>query len=1144
MLFAGPGEADSTLPLELRAAGCTVTAIDTKLGGPAHDVLRGQVGLPLLQRVRGAEFDAVFIATPCSSYSVRHDPALRSDTEPLGVDPLPAGWGAYVAKHNLLADYTAQVWRACVDSSTPVALENPASRSDKQSPAHWSRFPRHGSLWHMPCIASALGASRACFHTFSQCMFQANAQKWTTIASGGDLSRTLAGLGAARYHCSHGSQRHEEVLTGRDALGRSRAGEAAAYPASLNRLLARAVAESALATRRRRSARPLPAQPTRLPTIFEGLVAEGPALGPTAHAACEAARRLPPRFAHADLSIPTPPAHLRAESFPGDLAAPVNSTRPSTVCKALRRRRLPLASEACARIGCCTHPFNQPAPTRPAGPIAIESLFLPGVYVDEVLTWFALADTATAAVRAGAAPPAVPTRVIGQHSLQPWARGVVWDCCTHGHLDCRPVRRSTRFTSFPGKRQVDREAIRRVAALLAWHDEDIVDQVGEGGVEVRSDCTFDIVLAYHHPSLTSEIGLAESTVAAHIAEEWVAPPTRHLPYVPCRLQPRGVVMQPRARLLPDGVTLEEYDKPRITTDSSFGGPDSVNAGVSDVDRTVALPSIQTLARGWAICQAAYDQPASQPAPQPHPPVQPRVQGYCIDAESAYSFCPIQHADLWTQCFVWWDAAGHTGVAQDRRMGFGGAFAPNRFERFSTLVAAYAQHLHAALDSEQPPPACAQLFTSERRALQRTGRLPPGEAQLHPRFLQVFMDDFTGAAGDDPVIPPPSVAHITIQPEHMVAAGCTPASPTSRVHVHARLTMLALSLVGLHAAPHKVAVGQPLPALGLLVDGAARRVRCPPTKLRTVLADISAQHASAVDDGSVDRGKARRLVGRLNNLSQVAPLIRPLLHGGYTVCEARWPGPGGRVGTGHMRLRSGSSAHADWLALLSHAATELAADTGVALAPRQLVPPRDAPHTLTAVTDASGDDGFGGYAFHSSVPHTAFVMCEEWPSSAVTALRAASSEAEAELRRRSDASALPHLSMPAAELFAQALLPLLVARVAQSDVVYALGDCGPAVGVVDALYSRNPQMRATVLLTSAQPCTWVGVKVPREANRDADRLSHPALLDAVLADIPSSWTVQRVRPTKADWDALDAIILTTAPGTDGRPPRKRRRDRPE
>ena len=88
------------------------------------------------------------------------------------------------------------------------------------------------------------------------------------------------------------------------------------------------------------------------------------------------------------------------------------------------------------------------------------------------------------------------------------------------------------------------------------------------------------------------------------------------------------------------------------------------------------------------------------------------------------------------------------------------------------------------------------------------------------------------------------------------------------------------------------------------------------------------------------------------------------------------------------------------------------------------------------------------------------------------------------------------------------------------------------------------MRATVLLTSAQPCTWVGVKVPREANRDADRLSHPALLDAVLADIPSSWTVQRVRPTKADWDALDAIILTTAPGTDGRPPRKRRRDRPE
>ena len=94
--------------------------------------------------------------------------------------------------------------------------------------------------------------------------------------------------------------------------------------------------------------------------------------------------------------------------------------------------------------------------------------------------------------------------------------------------------------------------------------------------------------------------MAEAAVRQHVEEQWVAPPVRHLPFVPCRLQPRGVIMQPRSRLMPDGVTLEEYDKPRITTDSSFGGVDSVNAGVADRDRTVRLPSAQALGRAWGI----------------------------------------------------------------------------------------------------------------------------------------------------------------------------------------------------------------------------------------------------------------------------------------------------------------------------------------------------------------------------------------------------------------------------------------------------------------------------------------------------------------------------------------------------------------
>eukprot|EP00965_Chrysotila_dentata_P160808 5310308-Pleurochrysis_carterae.AAC.1 len=41
--------------------------------------------------------------------------------------------------------------------------------------------------------------------------------------------------------------------------------------------------------------------------------------------------------------------------------------------------------------------------------------------------------------------------------------------------------------------------------------------------------------------------------------------------------------------------------------------------------------------------------------------------YVADAERAYRFCPVQHADCWLQCFIWWDAEGRAGVVVDRRL---------------------------------------------------------------------------------------------------------------------------------------------------------------------------------------------------------------------------------------------------------------------------------------------------------------------------------------------------------------------------------------------------------------------------------------------------------------------------------------------
>ena len=277
----------------------------------------------------------------------------------------------------------------------------------------------------MRSIATALGAYHATYSTFAQCTLGASAQKWTTIAGAGGLARILASLRAERYLCPHGRDGHSEVLSGRDALGRSRTGEAAAYPEPLNALLTRALLAAATERRLRASSQhtgtsePLPPLRPALPTIHEGRVGAGIAMGILAHASCESARHFPNRFAHSSLHIPETQASLRAEPFPGELSSPVTSSRPASACKAHRRRRLPHSAPlpgapdtSCEHIGCC------PTPSPPIGPahIAIANLFLPGVYASQVLDWFVLADSAAAAIRAGKHPPSVPTRVIGQHS--------------------------------------------------------------------------------------------------------------------------------------------------------------------------------------------------------------------------------------------------------------------------------------------------------------------------------------------------------------------------------------------------------------------------------------------------------------------------------------------------------------------------------------------------------------------------------------------------------------------------------------------------------------------------------------------------------------------------------------------------------
>ena len=101
-------------------------------------------------------------------------------------------------------------------------------------------------------------------------------------------------------------------------------------------------------------------------------------------------------------------------------------------------------------------------------------------------------------------------------------------------------------------------------------DDEIVSQIGGGGVESDSECELITVLAFHHGGLLKEFGAAQKTISNEWEERWTTKPTRHLPFVPCRLLPRNVVLQERLRLVEGKVdplnnpVTETYWKARVS----------------------------------------------------------------------------------------------------------------------------------------------------------------------------------------------------------------------------------------------------------------------------------------------------------------------------------------------------------------------------------------------------------------------------------------------------------------------------------------------------------------------------------------------------------------------------------------------------
>ena len=114
-------------------------------------------------------------------------------------------------------------------------------------------------------------------------------------------------------------------------------------------------------------------------------------------------------------------------------------------------------------------------------------------------------------------------------------------------------------------------------------------------------------------------------------------------------------------------------------------------------------------------------------------------------------------------------------------------------------------------------------------------------------------------------------------------------------------------------------------------------------------------------------------------------------------------------------------------------------------------------------------------------------------------------------------------MPMAELFGQWAVPAAIAAAGgwrDPQAAFVFTDCAPAAAVMNAATSGNEAMRSLVGDARRVAAQWLAIAVPREANIDADRLSHPARYAEVEADaVAAGLTVKRAHITEAMWARL-------------------------
>lgn len=1127
-----------------------VVPVDILRGGEAHDLRRPEVQAELVWLCRSGIVASAHFATDCRTFSpLNEDLGYRVPPDADGAHA-PVEFQKYVDQQNVMVVLCVVLATILLDNGRQVSWENPPRLDEVGTDWHWPAMTRRvSSLWHTSWMRCLMSSFPVTLVTASMCMFGSEYRKYFSLLLSPMFASAAPTLAAMRCP-GVGAHAHHVPARGVDEDGNLRAEQAGRYPWALCVFLVRMHAQAQGRGAWSATAAQPPPEPGSDVESSDASAScrsssdgeHSPLVAPRAHtcsaapplvlpgAVCdsesvtqvlrdvilEAASQRPGFISYRNLR-PAPAAELIAMPLPS-----VRSMAKGLASEEGAQPRLPVDRIQWDGVS----DWRQLVEGAPLGAVGLHMLI--GPRLDDWNAYVNKQQLAFDRLRRGARFQPPGDFVMLRSELPPWAQPFVW--VTEDEQNCVPVVRSTRDTRFSGARQLDRGVLRERARVLGWAevDPDIVAQAGEGGCELRSEAPLHTMASWHHAGVAQHFDTADAIVRDELSEEWTRVCLTTIPFVPCVFSPRDVVLQERTRLV-DGA-LDIYMKARVTHDLSsvpraLGGRKrgvSVNSGVPATEKSLpGMPSVQSYARAQAVCDQAAASPVSSGCDAPD-----GAGVYGIDKEKAYCFLVVQRADHYAMCYLWPDAFGVVRPHVSTRVVFGGAPWPQRFERLALMDCAWIQRAQALFDEQQPLPPAAEAWARARARLQAVGRLPDGVEQLRPSGIEPFIDDHNGRALMDIVTVPTCLSGIPIGEAQTRAIGAHPAHPSSRLAVHCQIAVAESLAAGWSVESSKTMCGDGMVVLGAQLDAKGGRVRCPAVKQAWMLHAVELLRASLAASSTIEVRLMERFVGRSGNLAQFFPEIRLPLSVGYAVSRVSWRTRDGgrRRPFVSVRLKPRGRRMSQMHDLLDVVTTVIGDGAGVAMAPRESFDSIDDPGVLVVVTDASRaseDDGVGGFAFSAAWPGVCFIMSAAWPVEVKEALdRAALSRKQRVVAFRHQE---PMLSMPTAEVFGAYVLAAAVWDALGSggfSAIVSVTDCEPAARATSTSYSRSAQIR--LLLEHMRSITpyWLGVHVPREWNHDADRLSHPTMVTAVISDACArGMRVRGVSPPVRAWEAL-------------------------